>query len=621
MSRADQPRTPVVVDATPWSGSPHEPKLFAALADMFADPGELSIIVVVTPDQQGRLPDALGEREGLRFELAGEPGWDRARELAGTAGLLVSRRPFAELARWLALDLVDGEVELEPRDGLKQFAAAGALPAPAALAHPLAAIGIEADDREPIEPRSAIEARRFMVELADEDSPLCRGYAAIERAALARSLGVAATSTALERREYELGALLEACCEALGIEAGVLLTREELAAELDARRVLALPSTVARVDDELHVLVEPGKARGVPLSPRIRVHEIASRVVLVELLRELERRCEDDDVEDPCYDRLIERLGPSGDAALLVHHARATLLATGHRPTGAPAEPVAWPTALAAVVAEGPPPAELRVPVSLGTQQNLGRPTRWLDVDDRRRVLLGDRLAQSWRWLPPASPIVVVGRDAEVSAIEANYVLLNYEQLGRMLHGPSQRALLSLRLLDGDPLATWQGLVASSGALSPYLDYALIDYEQRAFDEGGGHWGQRERTDASLGLFERVDARRQRVGVAPESWTRADEHLALLWPALRAALTQAPDEVYHDGSVLLTIGGSLRARVSAVRRPARPSGARRALFDARLAQSRIVLDEHSTTLPKRLSLLADELQVTLQFTTELRAGA
>jgi hypothetical protein len=567
---APSPR--VVVDLTPWSERQQETVVFNHLRRMLDEvPVLRPVTLVLTAGQAERVPNGLASLSGVSLEQVSSSadGWEKTLDLATETTLVMSQQRLDSLDHWMALEVADGKLQVHPDGGLKTFAEDGVLRAPLAVTHLLSALVGAVNDNAVKEPESAVQVRRLIFELADEDSALCRERKAEYRAALASLLRVDATSTSRERLEHELGGLARELCEVLNVKETSVGAAGEVDKELALRKLRTMPPKVIRVDDQLHVLVEPGQVgEALPKSGRLTVHESAPKVVLREFVAELSQWGDEDYLRDPYYDRLLQRLDPPEGMKLIYHHARAFLLATGHHPPPQTGEPTDWRAGLDAVLADGPPAAELLLPVEQADKQLFERPMGWLDVDDGSRVLIDDDAGAWWRYLPPATSQIAVGRNFKVRLQEGSYGFLEFKEHNSWGSKPVQeaigerRGLMSLKMLDNDPVATWQGLLDASGFLSDYCDQRILDHERRTRERDS--YGRQLLTASSLGIFAslgRDGSGRKDVPIVSGTWTRADDHIGALWLALRVALRDPLFTTFHDGSVLLALGGSVLSRI------------------------------------------------------------
>lgn len=570
----------VVVDLTPWSG-PNQSVVFNGLRNCLDVRPELGAIsLVLTREQAEQIPNGLASMPGVKLEPVERPGdgWERTLDLVGEKTLVVSKVAYENLALWLALDVENRELMTHPADGFDTFARERVLPLPEPITHSVFAIGVGDGECQPKLPESSVARRRLIYELADESSPLCGQADAATRAALARALDVDAASTARERLEHELARLEAQLREAVEFGSTDAGDDDSLARELALRKQRAMPAKLMRVGDQLHLLIETGQAKqALPQSPRIEVHESAPKVVLREILADLETWGHEDYLRDPYFDRLLERLVPADETAIIYHHARAFLLATGHHPTVRAGERADWREAVTAVLASDPPAAELLVPVVLSNKDNaiFGRPTAWLGADNERRVVHDNTLTSWWRHLPPATRVLAIGRGDKLST-RRGYQFLEFPQSdpwgSRPEPTPPAEGLLSLRTRDGDLVSTWQALLDASGLLPDYRDDAIRDHERST---RSGY--EQQLTQQSLGLVVNVTGS-ENIAVPVADWQRGDEYLASFWLALHLAMREPVSVSMHDRTTLLLLGGSVLARLTAETSPCRYPGPTRALL-------------------------------------------
>ncbi|MDC3958537.1 hypothetical protein KEG38_32075 [Polyangium jinanense] len=285
---------------------------------------------------------------------------ERARErvmvLAEDQGLVLAPYPFPVFERWVVTSFDRRELRFEPADALSVFAERGELPRLPTVEHDLASLGgiKPAEEKLPDDP---FALRRLMVDLCVEERANGMKQSAAVRLGWARKLGITATSTERERIEVEIAAL-DAQIE-VDAKRGNEAALEALLARARRRPV---DTTAMRVGDVIHVLNPKALPAKVETHPRIAVHRIDMPApALVRLLNELDTWTEDDILDDPLLEHVIERLDPRGEERLAMLHARAQVMASRTMRVRQREGVDDWKTPLAALLAEDPPEAMLRV--------------------------------------------------------------------------------------------------------------------------------------------------------------------------------------------------------------------------------------------------------------------
>jgi hypothetical protein len=240
------------------------------------------------------------------------------------------------------------------------------------------------------------------------------------------------------------------------------------------------------------------------------------------------------------------------------------------------------------------------VPTILSEEKLLGRPTAWLAVDDGRRVSRDDELTSWWRHLPPATVWMAIGRQTKLSTHGDHgsaYRFLDFPRRdsfqSRPEPSPPAAGLLSLRTLDTGFVPTWQALLDASGLLPDYRDDAIRKHEERTRAEY-----DHKLTNQSLGLLISMTGGKD-IAVLPGDWQSADEYLATLWIALGLAMRDPVFTPLHDGSTLLSLGGSVLVRMRAQTSPRRHLGPTRALLVGEVSAGRHYASERRVQLSER----------------------
>lgn len=556
LAGAPQPR--LVVDVSDLGAD--RVTMDAAFAGMrqalFGDDGVFPVALVLTDAQYDLLPrsfDRFKDRMQIERVADAAAGADAATRLAGDSVCVVSQRPVVELARWWAASVEDGALLLEPEDGLTHIRSSGSIGLPE-VTHPLAAASGPPLGAPPDIPAGGVARRRLVVDLADETSTVCEGDPGWRRA-VARELGVQASSTERERVEEEIAGITSA----LGMEVRAGTPAEWEAVVARAARRPTDPVAM-RVGDHVRVL---NPTESVKSAGRLEVARIAcAEPHLVMLERALAEWTEDDLFDDPLLGRLIHRLAADNGLALkLLLHARAVIVLGGRlrlKPTVAVNDPLG---VLAHLLASEPPEASLRV-------RTCGAVAKYGSAD--RSVAL--------------SPFVYPGGKLNNEAAKESGLLYGTPPSGDVTwrRGTSLRGVLpatgrestNSRSYGGrawDTFGNPPALVDPSGDAAAWLD----DVEASAFFGGTG--GQhRFRADRHLPEPEKGHAW-VAIPTPDDLWLNADTNLALAWLAVQDSLGGARSIRLPDGSVILQVGGGLAARIRVRRHGDRESEIRAAV--------------------------------------------
>lgn len=539
---------------------------FAGLRDaLFGDDGVFPVALVLTDAQYDLLPrsfDRFKDRMHVERVADSAAGAEAAIRLAGESTCIVSRRPLVNLARWWALDVDKAGLQLEPADGLARVRATGNVGVPA-VAHPLDAPGAGGSGKSTSNaklPATGVARRRLVAELADEDSAASKKDPSW-RAAAASELGVQATSTARERIEAEIAAVVST----LGMEVAPGKAEEWDSRVARAARRPTEPFAM-RVGDTVRAL---NPAAPVTSTGRLEVTRVTcAEPHLVILERAVAELTEDDLLDDPVLGDLIHRLaGKDAQALKLLFHARAVLVYGGRvRPKASQAakDPLA---VLGHLLASDVPQAHLRIrvdepPKAFGSTLCHVHLAPFAYPDGRMYydVLKGARLLHG---VPPVGD-VLFARGTKLQAV--------VPATGREADG------------DGGYYGyTWERAGSPPVLVDPHADAVKWLDDIEASPYFGASSGER-RWARTRHLPEPNEGHKWlTVGEPADLWLNADTNLALAWLALRDALPTPRWIRLPDGSLLLQVGGGLAARVVA-RRYGKPNSAIRGAVRCTIAR-------------------------------------
>jgi hypothetical protein len=488
----------------------------------------LPILLIVTEGQYDRLPRSFDDYgDDLRTERAPAEGEVQLSERAGRSALVVSRRRFSPIERWVAVEWRGGVFETYPIDAVKTFAAKGHLDRPLVVEHVLAPPSAAPTKVQPL-PTDPIQVRKLAFALADPEQAERLGPAPI-RHAWAAELGVVATSTARERLELELAAAQEA----LGLPVSIAASDElQRLLRKAARRPVA--PIALRVGDEIHAINPPeGTEALVSHHPRVSISRFSPPTpMLSQILDDLRDApwSYDDMLDDPFLDRYLTKWEERGPDASIARHAIATLaLAGAFTATRVPRPVDDWRAALAAILNSDPPAASVLVTSSakLAESHRLARRSDdsvWF-MAPQRRVIDADE-SVSFRARAPLVSIVSHDKIVAVKRKSSNG--------WRSLHG----ADMVLNPASAGDLDLWLTLVDGSPACGGTLDRAM-------------------NTEGSIVSLP------WEAGVDLEiDWRAFDRRLAIHWLALRRAVRHGDAVRLADGTVVVHMASSLVAEVA-----------------------------------------------------------
>lgn len=544
---ADGPQHPparMVIDLSRWSKTTAAKALFESLRTQVIEPALVTpAVLIVSPHLHEDLPRSFDKIEWLRVVVT-EPDQaeDPARDLLADGALLVSPTPAANPAHWLAIDFDQkvGRVILEPTDGLARFARDGQIPLPA-VEHDLVDAVADLPPAPPpaMDAFGPIETRRLMTRLRQESDAGSVSKDPAVRIALARAIGVVATSTKRDRIE----ASLRVAIAGLGVPTPAVAKQADLDRVLARARRRPVGPTTMRVDDVIHYVNPPEASRGLEHAC-VRVHQVAAPEPEIARLRAAIANWTIGDFEaDPFLVGVIDRLDPDRRDLLAFLHARAWLLALGIVKL-APGRPIDdWRAALRLLLDSDVPPAMLMLTsdhtehaasyVAIAIPPWLAKP---LDG-------VGDQTTLRLRHVPSALTAVPVARGDRPH--RANVLEDRYS-------GQSARTQLAL------PAST------EDGATEATFDDDWLD----AFDAFVGNQpGQAPRV-RPVSMTETKDL----------PWEAADRILPTAWLALRVAIDGNVAVRSQDGRVTLHLGGGLAAVIT-VTSTAEDRGALRVMMD------------------------------------------
>ncbi len=531
---AQHPPARMVIDVTRWSGTTAAKALFESLRTQMVEPALVTpAVLLVTTSLHEDLPRSFDKIAGLRIVVAdSDQGDDPAQELLADGTLLASPTPATDPSYWLAIDFDEpcGRLVLEPADGLARFAREGKLALPP-VEHDLATSVVDlpvASVPVPV-PGGPLEVRRLMTRLRQESEAAGVSHDPTVRLAIAKALGVVATSTLRDRIDADVRAAIAG----LGGQAPITATAADLERTLSRARRRPVGATVMRVGDEIHVVNPPDGQPGLA-HPRVQVHRVAAPEPELARLRAAIAGWTVGDFEaDPFLAGVIERLDPDGRDRLAFLHARAWLLALGiDDPEPGPLVHD-WRAAMMQLLVGDVPAPWLLLPnspdmhatgfVAVGSAP--GAPAG-VELDEHTRL----------RLVHVASPLasVPVAHGDRVQAVQ-----LIRDDVRPYYHPPSppQLPLPSRRKTDSEQVGD-----------------SIDDEWLSAFDAfaAGRALATRHRSGSAVKLSE--------VDGLP--WLEADRALAMTWLALQATVPGNLAVRSRDGSVTLSLGGGLVAVVN-----------------------------------------------------------
>lgn len=605
-----EPDIQLVIDLSAWQvrGDVLD-ALFVELRNKVLREGPLKpVALVLTEDQYERLPRSYDEpisQKHLHIHkvATSTEGQALATELADDSALVLARWQFSPPERWLAADFTNGALTLEPDTGLAEFAEHGTLAPPATIEHPLVAICEPAKVTWSVEKFTPVQRRFWIYALASEaltEAVLERNKDAKnpgQRLALAQQLGTSATSTQRERLDHELAQL------AAQLSAALKLPVEQLDpsahAERLARAALRPTQPAAwRCDDTIHLLhIDSPIAH-----PRIEVLRPVPAVPALTRLREHISTWTEEDLEaDPTLARAVETLDPTSAERNAFLHARASLLWNNLR-TARPltARSDRWTEALRELLAADPPAAALRL--HLAPQDPRQKPRSLAFQED---TALASHLTSPSELLthPPGWPTLVATRGREVSVVsfETRKDTLQLDVKGEDSIGVSQNRnhWRVYATAETDEEAYGYNRRRSSHNLSEILPLWLpvlnaeapdtdlwLDCFERSSALQGWAWEHgprhekllRTTTKTTFELLADAKVTVASLAIGANIWENADQHLAQIWLALRAAL-ERPNAVRIPSGVVCSLGAGLCAHLTVFERPNEPPRDPVAAFD------------------------------------------
>ncbi len=583
----------VAIDIHDLTGDP-----VAMLAEIdrvaLADSALLPAVVLLSPEQYGKVPMAYSERqEQLRLvKVPDDAAGATALSEHPCALVLASQPPRdpdtggAVIGRWAAIDWQKGKLKLDPEDALVTFKRDGTL---ADLPRIVSVNRLDALGVPPETPKARLHGAALRKRLfAINDGTLAAPPGV--RLGEALAFGIDAASTDDERVRASLltaGLPPEVCVDAPDL--GRALARAELRPTAPA---------VYLADGVWHLLNAPAPA-SLAGHARVRLHAAtAGATALQRLSLAVTARTSADWELDPRLETAMASVG--GDAAAL-RHARSWLVYGGHCSVSPAVSVSDAAGALSRLLSHPAPNAELRV-----TQLAVAKEVRAAVLLSTR---VPDRLKQEvWCQVPSVGSTFWQSREEFLTV-----AWIDHEGPVR-LPDPRQRA--HAHVMHGlapqvDPFAepVWEGEAALPSA-RPLDDDAWLDaYEARGPDHPAEHLRRRhgaevarevaprkaameayDRDVAKVSAYERDYNRSRRptldrpgdghqdgdgikrcslrVNTLPgPDWEQLDLSLALAWDALRAGIAESRTLTLRDGRLLVPIAPGLLAELRVLKGP------------------------------------------------------
>jgi hypothetical protein len=384
--------------------------MFVEVEEKWAANKSLCPMAVRITDSQFRwLPRTYDELPGVEVlrEAAPEP------ELAEGA-LVLTSTTHAPPDNGAVFGWHDGHLQVVPEDALNTYLADGVVRVPCDIQHPVPE-DIRVEPVDGLLDQPAWRLRRYVFELADQNRAAEMQLSIGRRAALAKSLGVTATTTASERQGIAQHAALRAL-HRLGYDPRQLSEDQWQQVRLRAA-VRSVEDVTAIVSGTMRVL---NPTREVPSMPYLECEQIESRVPAIQLLRQaVEGWTEDDWMADPSLIRVCEGLvdGEARDS-FEVGHARATLLHHG-AVSVTPAPPQeADLEAVRLLLGKPCPPSSLLVHARPTGTDDLAvrlspRQASWLSRS-KSAVSWSVESLGPWQEAPPSEPCLIARDDTPV---------------------------------------------------------------------------------------------------------------------------------------------------------------------------------------------------------------
>lgn len=601
-----QPGPRLVIDITVWpSRGEALDALFTELRQkVLRDTPLKPVALVLTEQQYERLPRSYDEQIGQkvlsihRVATAAE-GRTQVADLADDTALVLAPWQFEPIERWLAADFAKGTLALGPDDGLAVFAEHGALPAIPTVEHALDVICEPAEVSFRVQDFTAIQ-RRFWLYTLTSEARTTAVFAhnkdvqdPAKRLALARQLGVVATSTERERLDQELDRLAAELGDALKIPVDHLDPAAH--AERLARAELRPTAPAAwRCGDTVHLL----NADSPIAHPRIEVHRpVAAVPALTRLGEYISDWTEDDHEADPSLARAVETLDPDGKERPAFLHARATLLWNDLRPVPRQAGFLGrWAGSLSELLSSDPPPAALRVRLPAS------------DVKDGRYLAFVDEARLTAPLKSPSSLLSwPLGRRTVIADRGRNLIVVTGAVAASEIHIDTSNDKFVALMNDGDSMSVFAdpnsretrwgrslhipGLWLPALSASPDLD-VWLDAVERSSSLHGWTWEHSARCQKLLRTTgkSRIDLLVEReikavpVEIEARTWLDGDLLLAQCWLALRVAL-ERPLAVQLSTGVVCSLGGGVSAHLAVRERNGEPRHGTVAAFDATIGKS------------------------------------
>ncbi|SEM03152.1 hypothetical protein SAMN05444354_110303 [Stigmatella aurantiaca] len=556
----------MIVDATAWIGDvSRTAALFEAIERQLVTPGPFPIALLILEEQFKHLPrtyDTLQEQNKVRFERFKEPNeaWNRLQELAEEQGLVISARRFGEVDRWLAAEFDGRSLQFAPPEGRSEFQQSGRLSSLSEVVNDLSLLVPAGSEVRAALPDNPLSLRRLMVALRSEEGAAALKISAPQRQGYGLQLGMAVASTPRERLEADISTLGQKLPIPIQEASPEKLAEARIQASRRGLEPLAL-----RVGNSVHLINVDSKlteALGKPSWLHVESIPILPSP-LHRLLQAVSSWNEDDFLDDPFLEHLIERLDPSQQERLGFLHARAGLLFNQALPIKAASPVVDWQPALTGLLATDPPAASLRVRLAskLIDFVNQERPAFAVPLSFAQRTNVDWPLRQ----VPPLSDVILDREDnlVEVHACEAvlesEYGYGSSRRTPDILLPATREAALDTGFwLDlYEAWQEWKKEEARSRSNEYYSD------RRRKPERYEALWSSR-REHLLQGAIRTWQA--TEYTFAPSFWEEADRELATLWLALRRSVARAPHVRLPDGSVLLQLNPAVLANIRVTQR-------------------------------------------------------
>jgi hypothetical protein len=482
------------------------------------------IALVVTDAQHHYLLRKYEDDSRLAVEQVRDAtaGKEKARELAGTAGVVASTWCFPDLSRWIAIrwsGQSGATFATDPADALDALRAGRSLPAEASGEdwRDLASLGLDVKAAPPAKQwcPDALAMRQLIVSLM-RGTAVKRGPTPTteERLSWALHFGVRAAAKPEEWVEHLVRQAQKA--------GATVVVRAPLVEQITlAERGAKTPRVVVDRGQVYVINPAPSSVTSLEGLPGLQVREVVARVsALARLRAELSKTSTQGLLDDPHLGGLVNTLAEEGFDRAELSFVAACLLA--NEATGVDDAPRmrGWIEPLRAILAGDPPAAGIRVPRGIRDPHSKGF---------ERVVLRGAAPQSTLREHPWDDPRVLAAGTV---------------------------AAADVRVIRKEVLLIGQRSSEGSQMLLPRKE----SFDELALYEEFKRWNK---TPALFG---------DRWAVAPRSfdeafWCDADKLLAVNWLALRRAARRAEATTLHDGLGILEVGSGLVAEVAAYEVP------------------------------------------------------